>query len=221
MLSNKILTLSAAGILLAGPSLADSLGYATADVNLRAGPGPHHAVIDVIRRQDETVVDNCLANSNWCKVHYRGIDGWAYGRYLSISETLQQEPRVVEYRQPRVMETERITYNEGAKERSGLAVGTLGAAAGALVGGPAAIVAGAAIGGLTGSAVAPEPHTVTYITSHPVEPVFLSRDVVVGTRIPEGVTFYEVPNSSYGYLNVNNNRVLVDPADRTVVYVDR
>lgn len=221
MLTTKIVTMSAAGILLAGPSLAGSLGYATADVNLRAGPSPSHAIIGVIRNRDETVVESCLANSNWCRVNYRGIDGWAYGNYLSVPASVQVQPRIVTYEQPRILETESVTYNEEAKQSSGVAAGILGAAAGALVGGPVGAVAGGAIGGATGAAVAPAPHTVTYIRSNPVEPVYLSGDVVVGTRIPEGVTFYEVPNSPYGYVNVNDTRVLVDPADRTVVYVNR
>lgn len=108
-----------------------------------------------------------------------------------------------------------------AKENANTAVGaTTGAAAGAIVGGPVGALVGAAIGSVAGNAATPKPEIRTYIDANPQQPVNLSGDLVVGAGIPDSVTLYEIPDQAdYKYLNVNGKTVLVNPADRRVVYI--
>ncbi|MDO5706829.1 MAG: DUF1236 domain-containing protein, partial [Paracoccus sp. (in: a-proteobacteria)] len=102
--------------------------------------------------------------------------------------------------------------------------GAAGAAAGALIAGPFGAVAGAALGGAAGATVSeePAPEIRTYVTEHPVDPVLLDGEVVVGAGLPETVTLYEVPGySDYRYVMVNGQTVLVGPEDRRIVYIYR
>jgi len=208
-LSKRIFALTSAGVLAASTASAATLGYSTTDLNLRAGPGPNYVIKDVIAARDTAEIEGCLDERNWCKVTYNGEEGWAYGDYLSVPVT------------PRVWEFRTVTYNEDAKKDKALLLGSVGAAAGALIGGPLAVVAGAAVGGVTGAETAPEEKTVTYLESHPVDPIFLNGEVVVGAVVPEGVEVYSVPETEYAYLNVNGEYVLVEPANRQIVHIVR
>ena len=72
-LSAGLLTAGQAG---ATPAVTDRA------VNLRTGPSTGYPSIAVIPRGDYVEVNACLESSPWCDVDWRGVQGWAYGRYL-------------------------------------------------------------------------------------------------------------------------------------------
>jgi outer membrane lipoprotein SlyB len=83
-----------------------------------------------------------------------------------------------------------------------------GAAVGTVVGGPVGTVVGAGIGALVGSSLPPQP-SVTY-----------DGQMVVGGALPDGYTYYPVPQyQDYDYVIVNNQRVIVDHRTRKIVRV--
>ena len=83
-----------------------------------------------------------------------------------------------------------------------------GAAVGTVVGGPVGTVVGAGIGALVGSALPPQP-SVAY-----------NGQVVVGEALPEGYTYYPVPQyQDYDYAVVNNQRVIVDRRTHKIVRI--
>lgn len=190
---------------------------ATTDLNLRAAPGPAAEVISVIPAQQNVAVNGCLEEANWCEVVLDGQTGWAYGDYLSVNvgdeiAALTAMPESVPVPVIRVEDTTAETA---------LASGTVGAMVGAVVGGPV----GAAVGGLAGAGVGaasdPGAHVETYVVNHPVEPVYLDGEVVVGAGLPGEVALVEIPDSDLLYANVNGLPVLVEPTDRRITYIVR
>ncbi|MCE0504640.1 DUF1236 domain-containing protein [Roseivivax sp. GX 12232] len=61
---------------------------------------------------------------------------------------------------------------------------------------------------------------LAYARANPVSPV--ERELVIesGAVIPQDVLLYEVPESAYRYVPVNDQLVVVEPATRQVVYVE-
>ena len=60
----------------------------------------------------------------------------------------------------------------------------------------------------------------TWSMTQPETSVDVQGDIVVGTVLPETVTFVEVPTyKAYGYVVVNKKRMLVDRNTRTVIKV--
>lgn len=57
--------------------------YATADVNMREGPGNRYRVIVVIPEGEPVYVHGCPRS--WCDVEWASYRGYVYGRYLSSS----------------------------------------------------------------------------------------------------------------------------------------
>lgn len=55
--------------------------YATTNVNVRTGPGPGYAQVDVLRTGEQVEIDRC--RGSWCYVIKRGPDGWVSASYLS------------------------------------------------------------------------------------------------------------------------------------------
>jgi uncharacterized protein YraI len=76
-----IKTLSAAFAALVVSGGIAAAASATTDVNLRAGPGPEHQVIGVIRAGAPVDVLGC--SGSWCQVNYGGRAGYASASYLS------------------------------------------------------------------------------------------------------------------------------------------
>ncbi|SLN29187.1 Bacterial SH3 domain protein [Roseivivax jejudonensis] len=213
-----VLSTAVAGIL-ATPLAAQMTASTTTDLNFRAGPGPQYAAQGVIPADTAVDVAGCLEGGEWCEVTYDGATGWAYSAYLTTP--VENEP-VVLYEAPSTVEIETVTYEEGNAGVGGAAGATWGAAAGSLlVGGPAAVAAGAVLGAATGASGAVEEETVTYVRENPVEPVYLNGEVAVGAGVPETVEVYEVPEAGYSYLNVNEQTVVVDPETRRIVQVLR
>lgn len=220
-----ILSATAAILLSAtASSMAQTNVTATTDLNVRAGPGPQHAVIGMLGAGETTTLNGCLENSKWCVVAAQGGEGWVYADYLTgdIGGT-----QVVIAERPAdsgVRVVQQPASSEGG-EAGAVAGGVTGAVAGALIGGPVGAVvggaAGATVGGATGTAIDPPENVRTYIRSNEVEPVYLDGEVVVGAGVPDTVELREIPDYEYRYVYVNGQRVLVDPGSRRIVYVLR
>ncbi|MCF3592985.1 DUF1236 domain-containing protein [Rhodobacteraceae bacterium LMO-12] len=208
------------------PAYAQSTdAVAATDLNIRSGPGPHHAVVGVIPGGETTMVEGCLETKPWCQVKFGEIVGWSSSDYLAVNV---DEQAIALTTRPANVEVNSVTYEdaEGTLEnqREGAAVGaSLGVLAGVAVGGPiGGIIAGGILGGAAGSAVAePAQETITYVTSNPVETIYLDGEVVVGAGVPTTVPTYELPQSEYRYLNVNGQTVIVDAKTNTIVRIIR
>jgi hypothetical protein len=91
-----------------------------------------------------------------------------------------------------------------------------GSIVGAAVGGPVGAIAGATIGAINAGALS------SYVATHTYPSYYYQGDVVVGTTLPSGVTYYKVPNDYYApayYTVVNNHTVLVDPNTGKILQV--
>ncbi len=216
---------------LPGMALAQTAATATTDLNVRSGPGPEYPVVGFIEANGEATILGCIEGSKWCNVSHASGEGWAYSDYL-VADFSGSPVVVTESRAD--IGVPAVVYDETTASEAGGAAGVTtgaagGAIAGALIGGPigAAIggVAGAAAGGITGAGVGavvepPEP-AVAYVTSNPVDPVYLEGEVVVGAGVPDTVQLQPIPDYQYNYAYVNGVPVLVDPGNRQVVYVVR
>jgi uncharacterized protein YraI len=58
-------------------AFAATIATATADLNIRSGPGPEYSVIGVIEDNDQATIIGCIDGSLWCQVSYNGREGWA------------------------------------------------------------------------------------------------------------------------------------------------
>jgi uncharacterized protein YraI len=206
--------LAATCLVFAASAHAQTSAVAWTDLNLRAGPGPGFAVLEVIPAQAAVQVDGCLEAADWCRVTHGATQGWASGTYL----TGDKGTTIVEDRTAYQVTT--VTY-DGQRDEAALVVGTVGAILGAAVGGPVGALAGGALGAGTGRAIAPDATVVTYVRSNPVEPVYLDGEVVVGAGLPDTVTLREIPESELSYTYVNGLPVIVERTDRRVVAIVR
>ncbi len=204
-------TLSA--VLLASSAYSETTATAFTDLNLRSGPAVSYEIIGVIPTSQAVTVDGCLEASNWCRVSYDGMSGWASGDYL----TAMVEAPIYANRERLAVET--VTYESNQDATVG--GGVTGAIAGGLVGGPVGALVGAAVGLGIGAAITPEERVTTYVMENPVDPIYLDGEIVVGAGIPEAVTLTEVPESEYYYAYVNGARVLVERERRRIVYIVR
>ncbi|WP_114966468.1 DUF1236 domain-containing protein [Alkalilacustris brevis] len=205
-----------AGLLLATAAYGETTATAWTDLNLRVGPGPTYEIATVIPESEAVTVDGCLEASNWCRVNYDGVDGWASGEYLTT--LIDDAPAPIYANRDRI-EMRTVTYEDsGAATAVG---GATGAAAGAMIGGPVGALIGTAIGLGIGASATPDERVTTYVRSNPVDPVYLDGEVVVGAGIPEGVTLAEVPESEYYYGYVNGVRVIVKRDDRRIIHIVR
>lgn len=231
MTKRSILALTTAGLLAAAPAFAQVAATAATDLNLRAGPGGDQQVVGVIPSGGEVTVDGCLEAANWCQVTFDGTQGWAYGDYLNAVAEGQAEAAepVVIYANRDTLQVPTVTVE--SVETTAAPAADPGAGAGAiagataaatLIGGPAAIAAGALLGTAAGAALTPESPEVTYVVSNPGTSMTMGGEVVVGAGIPEEVELLPIPDSDrYSYLNVNGQPVIVDSGNRQIVYVVR
>ena len=204
---------SLSAMLLASTAFAETTATAYTDLNLRAGPAVSYEILGVIPASQAVMVNGCLEASNWCRVSFDGMEGWASGEYL----TAMIESPIYANRERLAVET--VTYERSPEATVG--VGMTGAIAGGMLGGPVGAVIGAGIGMGLGAAATPEERVTTYVMENPVEPIFLDGEIVVGAGIPETVTLTEVPESEYYYAYVNGTRVLVEREQRRIVYIVR
>jgi hypothetical protein len=130
----KIAIVSAAALLAAsGAAFAQERVVASNDLNVRAGPGTNHRVIGSIAANDSVNVWDCTGN--WCRVSYRGGEGWASARYLAPGGGER-------------FADERYSGRSRAGTASGAAAGAIG---GAIIGGPVGAVVGGVVGGGIGA----------------------------------------------------------------------
>jgi uncharacterized protein YraI len=212
-------------------AFAASLAVATTDLNIRSGPGPEYPVIGAISANGQASIEACIEESRWCKISYRGKLGWAYTQYMQpAGDTVTRRTTVTTTRPaepPRtvVTTTERsvnafgvptITYEQPAE--------TVGVAAPVA---PAPVISGTIVDTPVGSfgymppAVVPPATVQTYVLSHPLDPVYLNGEVVVGAGLPPSVALAPVPQTEYEYAYVNRQPVLVEPRTRRIVQVYR
>jgi len=196
---------------------------ATADLNIRSGPGPQYASVGFIASGQSAMIDGCLQGSKWCQVTFNGVTGWSYSDYLTAE--LSGQAIVLTDRYPDVG-VATVTYEDkGAAAGGAVAGATGGAIAGALIGGPIGAAVGGAVGaagGATVGAVAEPPNTaVTYVQTNPIDPVYLEGEVVVGAGVPDTVALHTIPDYNYEYVYINGQPVFVDPGSRRIVYVVR
>lgn len=223
--SIALMTLAAlSSVALSAPVLAQTTtATATTELNIRSGPGPQFPSVGFIAAGGTAMVDGCLQASKWCRVNYDGVTGWSYSDYLTAD--LSGEVVVLTERYPDVgLAT--ITYeDDGAAAGGAVAGAATGAVVGALVGGPIGAVVGSAVGttsGATAGAIIDPPEVArTYVSTNPVDPVYLDGEVVIGAGVPETVTLHAIPDYDYQYVYINGQPVLVDPGSRQIVYVLR
>lgn len=67
------------------PAAQAAPGTATANVNVRSGPGTSYGVTNTLRRGDQVDVQRC--QGSWCYVQGRGFAGWVSSGYLSAGGT--------------------------------------------------------------------------------------------------------------------------------------
>ncbi|MFN3209844.1 MAG: DUF1236 domain-containing protein [Roseovarius sp.] len=197
----QILGLALVGTLGAGAAMADVSATAVTDLNLRAGPSPAQPVIAVIPNTGAVSIQGCIEASSWCEVNYNGTQGWAYGDYLAASLD-GGTVRVIENRS--AIEVPTVTYEYSAADT---------------------VEAGGAITPLASETyvgpVVPGESEVIYVRENPMEPYYLDGEIVTGATLPEVVNLQTVPESQYSYAYVNGVPVLVEPAERRVVYIVR
>lgn len=214
-LAKSVLALTA-GVMMTGTALAQTAtATATADLNIRSGPGPNFETVGVIASGDAAIVQGCLAEGMWCQIDYNGTTGFAYSDYL-----------VVEAEAGTVTLTERPAELVGVVDPdTSFSSGVTGAAGGAIVGALIAGPVGAAIGTAAGASAAltidPPEAARTYVTSNPMETVYLEGEVVVGAQVPAEVTVSQIPDYEYEYVYINGQPVLIEPSSREIVYIFR
>lgn len=217
---NKIAIISAAGLatalLSSSAALAGFNAIATADLNIRTGPGPQYEVVGAIANSDTATVNGCIEGRKWCQVSYNGTTGWAYSEYLSgeftgKSAVISMAPQ-----------TAQIPLLENDQASTNATVGLAGGAiAGALIGGPIGAAVGGVVGATAGLAASPPATVKTYVMQNRIEPVYLDGEVVIGAGVPDTVKLYAVPDYDYQYVYINGQPVLVDAGTRQIVHVYR
>ena len=67
----------------------------------------------------------------------------------------------------------------------------------------------------------PDPRARSYVLEHPLDPVYLDGEIVVGEPLPGDFDYMEIPDYEYRYVYVNEEAVFVDPQTGRVVYIVR
>ena len=102
------------------------------------------------------MVEGCLTDATWCKVTHGEVVGWSAGDYLTA--TVEDAPVVLWALDKRVV-VKPVTYDHEAEATAaGLATDAIAVA----------LTAGPAVGGVpgvaTGSALAPDPLVISYVS---------------------------------------------------------
>lgn len=218
MTAFRSLGAAALAVALAGPAAALT-ATADTDLNLRTGPGEAYPVAGVIATSSVVDVQGCIAGSTWCRVTHDGQVGWASSSFLS---SMRDMP-VVTYETGAVVVTPQpapaqnvvvaVPTGEPRVEKIDDKTSIYYSAPKVLLA-PVATTAGSA-------RIVPDAQVLSYVRANPVQPVYMTGDLVYGAGLPEGVTLYPVPNATLSYVNVNDQLVLVEPESRTVVEVVR
>ncbi|WP_295810557.1 DUF1236 domain-containing protein [uncultured Nitratireductor sp.] len=189
----------------AGVASAEVLARATADLNVRSGPGPQYPIVGVIGVNEEATIGGCQEGSKWCVVTHAGVDGWAYSDYLTAPFGGAEEYTVVTERPAEALPP--VSYEATASIEAPPVRGEL-------IGRKTAL-------GTIEPIPAPPAEVTTYVETNTGDPVYLDGEVVVGAVVPETVEVREIPDYNYRYVYVNEQPVLVEPETRRIVYVLR
>jgi uncharacterized protein YraI len=176
---------------------------AVTPLNVRSGPGPQYPVVATIPTNGKATIIGCIQGSLWCQVNVGGKQAWAYSKYLTA--TLSGRSLAV---------SESIATLPAATYQA--PVTTVGSA----------VATPVVTGTLIDRPAAAEPLVITppgtvhdYVVNHPVQPVYLNGEVVVGAGLPREVALAPVPGYQYQYTYVNGVPVLVEPQTHEVAYV--
>jgi uncharacterized protein YraI len=222
------------------PTLAhaqDLAAVTTADLNLRAGPGPQFPIVAMIPTDAQVTLYGCLAELTWCDVAMANGDrGWAYAYYLQhligrTGNTVQTAAIDAMNPPPPTLTFEGEAYwtehyanapffADRARFLGADAMGA-DAMAGALIGRPL----GAAIGGAAGAAFTPPDAVVAMLQNqgppNPGNAIMLEGEIVVGAAVPDTLTLTPVPDfPEYAFAHINGRWVLIDPTERTILYIE-
>ncbi|MGA0532155.1 SH3 domain-containing protein [Hansschlegelia sp. KR7-227] len=100
----RLKTLLATGALLAstGAALA-ATATATADLNVRSGPGTNYAVVDTMPAGETVNVIGC--SSGWCEISMGGGSGFASASYLDIGggPVIERSRVIIEDEEPEII----------------------------------------------------------------------------------------------------------------------
>ena len=218
---------SAIALTAALPSFAQSTeARAGAEIAARVTPSEFAPAVGILELNQTVVIEGCLEDITWCQISFDGQTAWASGEYLYVEEDATP---VALINRPGSLSLTTVTVPDEdatqADQNSAAAVGaTVGSMIAYVAGGP---VGGIIVGGILGTAVAvsavdPTEETITYVTTNPVETVYLNGEVVVGAGVPAEVVMYDIPTQpEFRYLNVNNQTVLVDAETGAIVRVIR
>ncbi|WP_157014475.1 DUF1236 domain-containing protein [Mesorhizobium xinjiangense] len=199
----------AVGILgLTGAVAAQSSVIATTDLNMRIGPGPQYGIVTVLPLDQPAYLNGCLETSGWCSISYGGREGWVYSDYLA-TDYAGRQVIVADHRADLAVP---VVVYEGA---GGAVVG--GSTASDTLIGPADTT----VGGYVEQTVRPPAEVRRYIYDRPAEPVYLERQIAVGTGLPPTVEVHEIPDYEYDYVYVNDQPMLIEPQTRRIVYIYR
>lgn len=213
-----------AGSVASGAASAATVAVTTTTLNIRSGPGPTYSVVGYIPSNGQATVESCISGSRWCRVSYRDRSGWAYSEYMRpTGRTVTRRTTTTVVRQPAAPAP---VVTEAATEFDVPAIDysrdeTVGAAPveediSESLAAPSDTVVAA-----DEDALIPPDAVRSYVVSHPLEPVYLNGEVVVGAGLPDSVMLEPVPNYDYDYAYVNREPVLVEPDTRRIVYVYR
>lgn len=66
----------------------------------------------------------------------------------------------------------------------------------------------------------PVPEEVrTFVIEEDVAPVQIREDILVGEVVPSSILIRDVPDTRYGYVVVNEQRLIVEPQTRRVISI--
>jgi hypothetical protein len=99
---------------------------------------------------------------------------------------------------------------------------TVGAATGGTIGfflgGPIGAIFGGFTGAVLGADVAVDEASIRFAGEHPVDPVFLEGDLVIGARLGADVEIHPIEgDDQFGYIYANNRVWIVDLETRVIV----
>ncbi|MFZ2099148.1 MAG: peptidase inhibitor family I36 protein [Oricola sp.] len=75
---------AAAALAASATSAFGAEAAATAQVNVRSGPGTSFAVVDQLYAGEVVDVVECNAPNTWCRIYHEGPDGWVSRTYLGV-----------------------------------------------------------------------------------------------------------------------------------------
>ncbi len=220
---NLILSTTLMGAI-AAPALAQTEATTTTALNLRATPSEFSQSQMILQSGETVMIEGCLEDLTWCKVgagEEMQAMGWVSGAYIRTEEGADPVAQLDADGNRQVdVQIVTVTTEDAGNDAEGAAAGAvIGALTAVATGGASGIVVASALGGAVAGDVVEDitDEEVTYVVNNRVETVYLDGEVVIGAAIPDGVETYEIPNSAYRYLVVNNTAVIVDAETGAIV----